>query len=92
MSSRITENNIEIEINPLSEIIDDEVFDILVKEKVLHSKGIRDYLIRKLFKELRNKGMCVDDAVDEINQRYYPELQSDTIKKISYGILHPSVR
>lgn len=87
MSYRVTSKDCDFDTNPLSDIIDDQTFKTLVDEKVLHATGIRDFLIRKLFKELRGQGMRVDDAVDEIQRRYYPELQWDTVRKICYGML-----
>ena len=70
--------------NPLSELIDDDVFETLKKFKLLDEKAIRDYQIRKMFKEMR-KELSAGDAIDKIRDMY-PYLQFDTIRKIVYQI------
>ena len=41
--------------NPLSELIDDEVFNTLKKYKLLDEKAIRDYKIRQMYKDMRRE-------------------------------------
>jgi hypothetical protein len=70
--------------NPLKELINDETFELLRKHALLDEKAIRDYQIRKMFKEMR-KELSAGDAIDKIRD-LYPYLQFDTIRKIVYQI------
>jgi hypothetical protein len=76
--------------NPLSELINDEVFDLLRGHGLLDEKAIRDYQIRKMFKEMR-KELSAGDAIDKIRDMY-PYLQFDTIRKIVYQISSKGVQ
>lgn len=69
--------------NPLSEIISDEVYQILSSKNLLNEKTLRDYQIKKKFKNLRNKRMSVSRAIETIREDY-PYLQFDSIRKIIY--------
>lgn len=69
--------------NPIPELISDEIYNILMQHKLIDEKAVRDYLIRKKFKELRAKKISAGDAIDFIRQEY-PYLQFDTIRKIVY--------
>lgn len=70
--------------NPLSELISDDVYELLRSHALLDEKAIRDYQIRKMFKEMR-KELSAGDAIDKIRDMY-PYLQFDTIRKIVYQI------
>ena len=70
--------------NPLSELIDDEVFNTLKKYKLLDEKAIRDYKIRQMYKDMRRE-MSAGEAIDKI-QEMFPYLQFDTIRKIVYQV------
>ena len=70
--------------NPLKELINDDVFELLRSHALLDEKAIRDYQIRKMFKEMR-KELSAGDAIDKIRDMY-PYLQFDTIRKIVYQI------
>jgi len=70
--------------NPLSELIDDDVFDTLKKFKLLDEKAIRDYKIRQMYKDMRRE-MSAGEAIDKI-QEMFPYLQFDTIRKIVYQV------
>ncbi len=70
--------------NPLRDLIDDNVFTLLNDHNLLSEKAIRDYKIRKLFKEMRRQ-MSAGDAIDKIRDMY-PYLQFDTVRKIVYQI------
>jgi hypothetical protein len=70
--------------NPLSELISDDIFELLRSHALLDEKAIRDYQIRKMFKEMR-KELSAGDAIDKIRDMY-PYLQFDTIRKIVYQI------
>ncbi len=70
--------------NPLSDIIDDQTFLSLERHKLFSEKAIRDYQIRRMFKDMRSS-MSAGDAIDKIRDMY-PYLQFDTVRKIVYQI------
>jgi len=71
--------------NPLSELISDDIFDLLDSHGLIDEKAVRDYQIRKKFKQLRSGKLSAGDAIDAIRTEY-PYLQFDTIRKIVYQI------
>ena len=71
--------------NPLSELISDETFDLLNSKGLLNEKSLRDYQIRKKFRELRSDNVNASDAIDLLRNEY-PYLQFDTVRKIVYHI------
>jgi hypothetical protein len=71
--------------NPLCELISDDIHDLLSSHGLIDEKSVRDFLIRKKFKQLRASKVCVGDAIDSIREQY-PYLQFDTIRKIVYHI------
>jgi hypothetical protein len=70
--------------NPLQDLIDDEVYFELNKHNLFSEKAIRDYKIRRMFRNMR-KEMSAGDAIDKIREMY-PYLQFDTVRKIVYQI------
>ncbi len=70
--------------NPLSELISDEVYDILNSRGLINKKSVRDYMIRKRFDFLRKEEISAGDAIEKI-QKDYPYLQFDSIRKIIYN-------
>jgi MOSC domain-containing protein YiiM len=52
---------------------------------LIDEKAVRDYQIRKKFKQLRSGKLSAGDAIDAIRAEY-PYLQFDTIRKIVYQI------
>jgi hypothetical protein len=68
--------------NPLKPHIPDSVFQFLIEHNLLREKGVRDYQIRKRFRELRHT-YSTQQAL-EILQDEYPYLQYETIRKIIY--------
>jgi hypothetical protein len=79
-------NTIKAKIdNPLSDLISDEIFDLLNTHGLIDEKSVRDYQIRKKFKQLRAGKISAGDAIDAIREEY-PYLQFDTIRKIVYQI------
>jgi hypothetical protein len=70
--------------NPLSELISDEVYDILDSRGLINKKSVRDYMIRKHFDSLREREISAGDAIEKI-QEDYPYLQFDSIRKIIYN-------
>lgn len=71
--------------NPLSDLISDEIYDLLDSQGLIDEKAVRDYQIRKKFKQLRASKVSAGDAIDTIREDY-PYLQFDTIRKIVYQI------
>ena len=51
--------------NPLSELINDEVFNTLKKYKLLDEKAIRDYKIRQMYKDMRRE-KSAGEEIDKI--------------------------
>jgi hypothetical protein len=71
--------------NPLSDLISDEIYELLDSHGVIDEKAVRDYQIRKKFKQLRATKISAGDAIDTIRKDYL-YLQFDTIRKIVYQI------
>ena len=71
--------------NPLSDLIDDQIYNTLNSRGLINEKSVRDYLIKQAFKEQRQKGISATNAIDLIRSNY-PYLQYDTIRKIVYQI------
>jgi hypothetical protein len=71
--------------NPLNDLISDEIYDLLNAHGLIDEKSVRDYQIRKKFKQLRSTKISAGDAIDVIREDY-PYLQFDTIRKIVYQI------
>jgi hypothetical protein len=71
--------------NPLSDLISDDIFDLLSAHGLIDEKSVRDYQIRKKFKQMRAGKVSAGDAIDSIREEY-PYLQFDTIRKIVYQI------
>jgi len=71
--------------NPLSDLISDEIYELLDSRGLINEKSVRDYQIRKKFKTLRDQKISASDAIDSLREEY-PYLQFDTIRKIVYQI------
>ncbi len=71
--------------NPLSDLISDDIYELLDIHGLIDEKAVRDYQIRKKFKQLRAGKISAGDAIDTIREDY-PYLQFDTIRKIVYQI------
>jgi hypothetical protein len=71
--------------NPLSDLISDEIYELLNSRGLINEKSVRDYQIRNKFKELRARKLSASDAIDALRNEY-PYLQFDTIRKIVYQI------
>ena len=71
--------------NPLSDLISDDIYELLDTHGLIDEKAVRDYQIRKKFKHLRANKVSAGDAIDTIREDY-PYLQFDTIRKIVYQI------
>lgn len=71
--------------NPLSDLISDDIYELLSGHGLIDEKSVRDYQIRKQFRQLRANKISAGDAIDSIREEY-PYLQFDTIRKIVYQI------
>ncbi len=71
--------------NPLNDLISDDIYELLSAHGLIDEKSVRDYRIRKKFKQLRSTKISAGDAIDVIREDY-PYLQFDTIRKIVYQI------
>ena len=71
--------------NPLSDLISDDIYELLNSKGLIDEKSVRDYQIRNKFKELRATKLSASDAIDALREEY-PYLQFDTIRKIVYQI------
>ncbi len=69
--------------NPIAELINDDTYALLTSRGLIDEKSVRDYLIRKKFKDLRAKKVSASDAIETLREDY-PYLQFDTIRKIVY--------
>ncbi len=69
--------------NTIPEILTDEVFEVLSKNKLLSETGLRNYSMKKEYRELR-KTLTKSEAMDEMLKKH-PYLQYDTILKVTAG-------
>jgi hypothetical protein len=70
--------------NPLSDLISDEIYNLLNSRGLINDRAVRDYIIRKKFKALRSQKYRTGDAIDALRDEY-PYLQFDTIRKIVHN-------
>jgi hypothetical protein len=75
--------NLDENINPLSELISDDVYTILSNNGLIDKKSVRDYIIRRKFVSLRANRIIPSEAIEALRNEY-PYLQFDTIRKIVY--------
>ena len=71
--------------NSLFDLISDEIYELLNSHGLIDEKSVRDFQIRKKFKQLRANKLSAGEAIDSIKE-HYPYLQFDTIRKIVYQI------
>ena len=71
--------------NPLADLINDEIYELLDSRGLINEKSVRDYQIRKKFKSLRESKISASEAIDRLREDY-PYLQFDTIRKIVYQL------
>ena len=71
--------------NPLSDLINDTTYSILYNKGLINEKSVRDYQIKRKFREMRNEKVSATNAIDQLRE-HYPYLQFDTIRKIVYQI------
>jgi hypothetical protein len=70
--------------NPISDLISDDIYDMLNTRGLIHERAVRDYRIRVKFKALRAQKIRTGDAIDSLRDEY-PYLQFDTIRKIVHN-------
>jgi hypothetical protein len=70
--------------NPLSDLISDEIFELLSSRGFINQNAARDHFLRKRFKSLRATRLSAGDAIDEL-RKDYPYLQFETIRQIVYN-------
>ena len=70
--------------NPLSDLISDDIYELLNSRGLIHERAVRDYRIRVKFKALRAQKIRTGDAIDSLRDEY-PYLQFDTIRKIVHN-------
>ena len=78
--------------NPVPDLIPDEFYEILRTHDLISEKGIRDHIIRKAFKAMREQQELKSCEALVRLQAVYPYLQIDTIRKIIYRIGPASTR
>lgn len=73
-------------VNPLQEYLSDELYQLLRANDIINEKGLRDFLIRRIFKQLKeSQNITTPQAIQQIKE-LYPYLQLDTIRKIVYKV------
>jgi hypothetical protein len=77
--------------NPLSDLISDDLYDLLNPHRLIDDKSVRDFQIRMKYKQLRSGKVSAGDSIAAIWE-HYPYLQFDTIRKIVYQINIPIVK
>jgi hypothetical protein len=81
METTITKKELS---NPITDLISDEIYDLLLYRGLINDRAVRDYIIRKKFKSLRAQKLRTGDAIDSLREEY-PYLQFDTIRKIVHN-------
>jgi hypothetical protein len=71
--------------NPLADLISDELYEKLESHDLLNEKSVRDFMIRRKFRTLRDGDVPAYDAIERLREEY-PYLQFDTIRKIVYKL------
>ncbi len=77
------ENLLNLVDNPIPELINDDVYDLLSTRGLINEKSVRDYLIKRQFRNMRESRIRASEAIDTLRKEY-PYLQFDTIRKIVY--------
>lgn len=72
--------------NPVADLIPDDLYQVLRANDLINEKGVRDYIIRRAFKAMREQQELKSSEALERLQAIYPYLQIDTIRKIIYRI------
>lgn len=70
--------------NPLKSLISDDVFEQLINLNLINFKELRDFEIRKKYKDLRGQKFKSNDAIAAVHIEY-KNLAYRTIRKIIYS-------
>jgi hypothetical protein len=79
-----TTNLSEQYINPLADLISNDIYEALMSRGLINETSVRDREIRRKFRLMRAGKMTAGDAIDALRDEY-PYLQFDTIRKIVYN-------
>lgn len=71
--------------NPLEGLISDEVYEELSTRNLLHDKAVRDYTLRRRFRQMRAADVPASEAIERLREDH-AYLQFDTIRKIVYRV------
>src|ERR1035438_2773249 len=77
--------------NPLSELISDNIYDLLNSNGLIDETSVRDFRMRMNYKQLRASNVSAGDAIEALKQKY-AYLQFETIRKIVYHVEIPTVK
>lgn len=75
-------------INPIANIVPDNMFHALLGMNLLNKKTIRDIEMKRKYICLRREGISSIDSIELLLQEY-PYLQFDTLRKIIYSVRLP---
>lgn len=75
-------------INPIANIVPDNMFHVLLGMNLLNKKTIRDIEMKRKYICLRREGISSIDSIELLLQEY-PYLQFDTLRKIIYSVRLP---
>ena len=79
-------DSLDIAGNPVADLIPDELYEMLLAHNLISEKGVRDYIIRKSFRAMKEREELKSCEALARLQAIYPYLQIDTIRKIIYRI------
>lgn len=74
-------------LNPISHLVNDELFIKLKELGLLNEKLLRDFEIKRKYQMYRKQKISASVAIDYL-QEEYPYLQYDTIRKIVYSNIY----
>ncbi|MGE5401498.1 MAG: hypothetical protein ACM3S2_13940 [Ignavibacteriales bacterium] len=69
--------------NPLSDLISNDVFELLTIEGLLNKKKVREYQIQLKYRQLRTSDISVPDAMSLLLEEF-PDLSFEVINKLLY--------
>jgi len=70
------------DVNVIPELVTDEIYALLIEHRLLNPTKVRNYLIKRRYKQLREQKLPVEDCVETI-WKDYPYLTYESIWKIS---------
>ena len=72
--------------NPLGDLLNDDLYEMMLTNDLINEKGLRDFLIRRAYQKMRDEFNLSRGEAIEYLQASYPYLQVDSIRKIVYRI------